>query len=129
MNVLTYNSAKKQIIFMALYFVITGIVIRLIGYSLQGSLSAFAQSGIGDLLSGNLSLGNLSLGDLFHFDFSFDTSQFDGFSLNMWIGFVKDKIHSFMDDLMPTTLGAINMLMLSKYLTVERAIKLGIRLY
>lgn len=109
---------------MALYFVITGIVIRLIGYSLQGSLSAFAQSGIGDLLS-----GNLSLGDLFHFDFSFDTSQFDGFSFNMWIGFVKDKIHSFMDDLMPTTLGAINMLMLSKYLTVERAIKLGIRLY
>ncbi|WP_324656131.1 hypothetical protein [Bacillus cereus] len=124
MNVLTYNSAKKQIIFMALYFVITGIVIRLIGYSLQGSLSAFAQSGIGDLLS-----GNLSLGDLFHFDFSFDTSQFDGFSFNMWIGFVKDKIHSFMNDLMPTTLGAINMLMLSKYLTVERAIKLGIRLY
>ncbi|EJR25176.1 hypothetical protein [Bacillus cereus] len=124
MNVLTYNSAKKQIIFMALYFVITGIVIRLIGYSLQGSLSAFAQSGIGDLFS-----GNLSLGDLFHFDFSFDTSQFDGFSLNMWIGFVKDKIHSFMDDLMPTTLGAINMLMMSKYLTVERAIKLGIRLY
>lgn len=124
MNVLTYNSAKKQIIFMALYFVITGIVIRLIGYSLQGSLSAFTQAGIGNLLS-----GNLSLGDLFHFDFKFDTSQFDGFSLNMWIVFIKDKIHSVMSDLMPTTLGAINMLMLNKYFTVERAIKLGIRLY
>ncbi|MFJ1106846.1 hypothetical protein [Bacillus albus] len=124
MNVLTYNSAKKQIIFMALYFVITGIVIRLIGYSLQGSLSAFTQAGIGNLLS-----GNLSLGDLFHFDFKFDTSQFDGFSLNMWIVFIKDKIHSVIDDLMPTTLGAINMLMLNKYFTVERAIKLGIRLY
>ncbi|EJQ72429.1 MULTISPECIES: hypothetical protein [Bacillus] len=124
MNVLTYHSAKKQIIFMALYFVITGIVIRLIGYSLQGSLSAFTQAGIGNLLS-----GNLSLGDMFHFDFSFDMSQFDGFSLNMWVVFVKDKIKSLMDDVMPTTLGAINMLMLSKYLTVERAIKLGIRLY
>lgn len=109
---------------MALYFVITGIVIRLIGYSLQGSLSAFTQAGIGNLLS-----GNLSLGDMFHFDFSFDMSQFDGFSLNMWVVFVKDKIKSLMDDVMPTTLGAINMLMLSKYLTVERAIKLGIRLY
>lgn len=124
MNVLTYNSAKKQIIFMALYFVITGIVIRLIGYSLQGSLSAFTQAGVGDLLS-----GNLSLGDLFHFDFKFDMSQFDGFSLNMWIVFVKDKIHSVVNDLMPTTLGAINMLILNKYFTVERAIKLGIRLY
>ncbi|ARJ25718.1 hypothetical protein ACQVQY_26790 [Bacillus mycoides] len=124
MNVLTYNSAKKQIIFMALYFVITGIVIRLIGYSLQGSLSALTQAGIGNLLS-----GNLSLGDMFHFDFSFDTSQFDGFSFNMWIVFIKDKIHSVINDLMPTTLGAINMLMLSKYLTVERAIKLGIKLY
>ncbi|MGH0488211.1 hypothetical protein ACQVPJ_28210 [Bacillus mycoides] len=124
MNVLTYHSAKKQIIFMALYFVITGIVIRLIGYSLQGSLSAFTQAGIGNLLS-----GNLSLGDMFHFDFSFDMSQFDGFSLNMWIVFVKDKIKSLMDDMLPTTLGAINMLMLNKYFTVERAIKLGIRLY
>ena len=124
MNVLTYNSAKKQIIFMALYFVITGIVIRLIGYSLQGSLSALTQAGIGNLLS-----GNLSLGDMFHLDFSFDTSQFDGFSFNMWIVFIKDKIHSVINDLMPTTLGAINMLMLSKYLTVERAIKLGIKLY
>ncbi|MGE6592284.1 hypothetical protein ACQKFU_22485 [Bacillus mycoides] len=124
MNVLTYNSAKKQIIFMALYFVITGIVIRLIGYSLQGSLSALTQAGIGNLLS-----GNLSFGDMFHFDFSFDTSQFDGFSFNMWIVFIKDKIHSVINDLMPTTLGAINMLMLSKYLTVERAIKLGIKLY
>ncbi|MDX5746172.1 hypothetical protein SIM20_23875 [Bacillus cereus group sp. BfR-BA-02570] len=124
MNVLTYNSAKKQIIFMALYFVITGIVIRLIGYSLQGSLSALTQAGIGNLLS-----GNLSLGDMFHFDFSFDTSQFDGLSFNMWIVFIKDKIHSVINDLMPTTLGAINMLMLSKYLTVERAIKLGIKLY
>jgi hypothetical protein len=109
---------------MALYFVITGIVIRLIGYSLQGSLSAFTQAGIGNLLS-----GDLSFGDLFNFDFSFDTSQFDGFSLNMWIVFVKDKIHSVINDLLPTTLGAVNMLMLSKYLTVERAIKLGIRLY
>ncbi|HDR6259331.1 hypothetical protein ABR780_26605 [Bacillus cereus] len=124
MNVLTYNSAKKQIIFMALYFVITGIVIRLIGYSLEGSLSALTQAGIGNLLS-----GNLSLGDMFHFDFSFDTSQFDGFSFNMWIVFIKDKIHSIINDLMPTTLGAINMLMLSKYLTLERAIKLGIKLY
>ncbi|AIE37044.1 hypothetical protein P9W99_16825 [Bacillus cereus] len=124
MNVLTYHSAKKQIIFMALYFVITGIVIRLIGYSLQGSLSAFTQAGIGNLLS-----GNLSLGDMFHFDFSFDTSQFDGFSFNMWIVFIKDKIHSIINDLLPTTLGAINMLMMGKYLTVERAIKLGIRLY
>ncbi|MEB8716599.1 hypothetical protein GH876_26525 [Bacillus thuringiensis] len=124
MNVLTYNSAKKQIIFMALYFVITGIVIRLIGYSLEGSLSALTQAGIGNLLS-----GNLSLGDMFHFDFSFDTSQFDGFSFNMWIVFIKDKIHSIINDLLPTTLGAINMLMLSKYLTLERAIKLGIRLY
>lgn len=124
MNVLTYNSAKKQIIFMALYFVITGIVIRLIGYSLEGSLSALTQAGIGNLLS-----GNLSLGDLFHFDFKFDTSQFDGFSLNMWIVFIKDKIHSVINDMMPTTLGAINMLMLNKYLTVERAIKLGIKLY
>ncbi|MEC2988452.1 hypothetical protein P9Z41_24285, partial [Bacillus cereus] len=122
MNVLTYHSAKKQIIFMALYFVITGIVIRLIGYSLQGSLSAFTQAGIGNLLS-----GNLSLGDMFHFDFSFDTSQFDGFSFNMWIVFIKDKIHSIINDLLPTTLGAINMLMMGKYLTVERAIKLGIR--
>nr|AUO31939.1 hypothetical protein [Bacillus thuringiensis serovar israelensis] len=109
---------------MALYFVITGIVIRLIGYSLQGSLSAFTQAGIGNLLS-----GNLSLGDMFHFDFSFDTSQFDGFSFNMWIVFIKDKIHSIINDLLPTTLGAINMLMMGKYLTVERAIKLGIRLY
>lgn len=124
MNVLTYNSAKKQIIFMALYFVITGIVIRLIGYSLQGSLSAFTQAGIGDLLS-----GNLSLGDLFNFDFKFDMSQFDGFSFNMWIVFIKDKIHSVINDMMPTTLGAINMLMLNKYFTVERAIKLGIKLY
>ncbi|MGA4465965.1 hypothetical protein ACPA2L_25505 [Bacillus bombysepticus] len=124
MNVLTYNSAKKQIIFMALYFVITGIVIRLIGYSLEGSLSALTQAGIGNLLS-----GNLSLGDMFHFDFSFDTSQFDGFSFNMWIVFIKDKIHSIINDLLPTTLGAINMLMLSKYLTLERAIKLGIKLY
>ncbi|PGM17230.1 hypothetical protein [Bacillus thuringiensis] len=124
MNVLTYSSAKKQIIFMALYFVITGIVIRLIGYSLQGSLSAFTQAGIGDLLS-----GNFSVKDMFHFDFSLDMSQFDGFSLNMWVVFVKDKIHNFINDLMPTTLGAINMLMLSKYLTVERAIKLGIKLY
>ncbi|TXR94701.1 hypothetical protein DN390_24220 [Bacillus sp. SH7-1] len=124
MNVLTYKSAKKQIIFMALYFVITGIVIRLIGYSLQGSLSAFTQAGIGDLLS-----GNLSLGDLFHFDFEFDTSQFDGFSFNMWIVFIKDKVHSVINDMMPTTLGAINMLMLNKYFTVERAIKLGIKLY
>ncbi len=109
---------------MALYFVITGIVIRLIGYSLEGSLSALTQAGIGNLLS-----GNLSLGDMFHFDFSFDTSQFDGFSFNMWIVFIKDKIHSIINDLMPTTLGAINMLMLSKYLTLERAIKLGIKLY
>ncbi|EJR50084.1 hypothetical protein COO05_23710 [Bacillus toyonensis] len=124
MNVLTYNSAKKQIIFMALYFVITGIVIRLIGYSLEGSLSTFTQAGIGNLLS-----GNLSLGDLFHFDFNFDTSQFDGYSFNMWIVAIKDKFHSFIDDLMPTTLGAVNVLMLNKYLTVERAIKLGIRLY
>ncbi|EOO43556.1 MULTISPECIES: hypothetical protein [Bacillus] len=124
MNVLTYSSAKKQIIFMALYFVITGIVIRLIGYSLQGSLSAFSQAGIGDLLS-----GNFSIKDMFHFDFSFDMSQFDGFSFNMWIVFIKDKIHNVINDLMPTTLGAINMLMLSKYLTVERAIKLGIKLY
>ncbi|KXO06136.1 hypothetical protein AYK81_00055 [Bacillus thuringiensis] len=124
MNVLTYNSAKKQIIFMALYFVITGIVIRLIGYSLQGSLSAFTQAGIGDLLS-----GNLPLGDLFHFDFKFDTSQFDGFSFNVWIVFIKDKIHSVINDMLPTTLGAINMLMLNKYFTIDRAIKLGIKLY
>ncbi len=109
---------------MALYFVITGIVIRLIGYSLQGGLSNFTNVGIGNLLS-----GDFSLGDLFHFDFSFDMSQFDGFSFNMWIVFIKDKIHSFINDVMPTTLGAINMLMLNKYLTVERAIKLGIRLY
>ncbi|HFR4145261.1 hypothetical protein [Bacillus cereus] len=128
MNVLTYSSAKKQIIFMALYFVITGIVIRLIGYSLQGSLSTFTQAGLGNLLSGNLSLGDLFNFD-FKFDFSFDFSQFDGFSLNMWIVFIKDKIHSLINDTMPTTLGAINMMMLSKYLTVERAIKLGIRLY
>lgn len=124
MNVLTYSSAKKQIIFMALYFVITGIVIRLIGYSLQGSLSTFTQAGLGNLLS-----GNLSLGDFFKFDFSFDFSQFDGFSFNMWIVFIKDKVHSVINDVMPTTFGAINMMMLSKYLTVERAIKLGIRLY
>ncbi|TPV39519.1 hypothetical protein [Bacillus dicomae] len=128
MNVLTYSSAKKQIIFMALYFVITGIVIRLIGYSLQGSLSTFTQAGLGNLLSGNLSLGDLFNFD-FKFDFSFDFSQFDGFSLNMWIVFIKDKIHSLINDMMPTTLGAINMMILSKYLTVERAIKLGIRLY
>lgn len=124
MNVLTYNSAKKQIIFMAIYFVITGIVIRLIGYSLEGSLSAFTQAGIGNLLS-----GNLSLGDLFHFDFKFDMSQFDGFSFNMWLVVIKDKFNSIINDLMPTTLGAVNVLMLNKYLTVERAIKLGIRLY
>lgn len=128
MNVLTYNSAKKQIIFMALYFVITGIVIRLIGYSLEGSLSTFTQAGIGNLLSGNLSFGDL-FNFNFDFDFSFDTSQFDGFSLNMWIVFIKEKIHSVINDLMPTTLGAVNMLMLNKYLTVERAIKWGIKLY
>ncbi|HDR4368599.1 MULTISPECIES: hypothetical protein [Bacillus cereus group] len=124
MNVLTYNSAKKQIIFMALYFVITGIVIRLIGYSLEGSLSALTQASIGNLLS-----GNLSFGDMFQFDFSFDTSQFDGFSFNTLVVFVKDKIQSVINDMMPTTLGAINMLMLNKYFTIDRAIKLGIKLY
>ncbi|MEC0899884.1 MULTISPECIES: hypothetical protein [Bacillus] len=124
MNVLTYNSAKKQIIFMALYFVITGIVIRLIGYSLEGSLSALTQAGVDNLLS-----GNLSFGDMFHFDFSFDTSQFDGFSFNTLVVFIKEKIQSVINDMMPTTLGAINMLMLNKYFTIDRAIKLGIKLY
>lgn len=124
MNVLTYNSAKKQIIFMALYFVITGIVIRLIGYSLEGSLSALTQAGVDNLLS-----GNLSFSDMFHFDFSFDTSQFDGFSFNTLVVFIKEKIQSVINDMMPTTLGAINMLMLNKYFTIDRAIKLGIKLY
>jgi len=118
MSVLTYHSAKRQIVFMALYFLITGIVIRVIGYSLQGSLSAFSPASMGSLLSGKIALKDV-----------FDLSQFDGFSLNMWLVFLKEQIKSLLDELIPTTLGVANILMLGKYLTMENAIKLGIKLY
>lgn len=95
MVVLSYNSAKRSLLFMALYLVIASLVIKGLGYVIEFNFTQVFSS----------------IGSLTNFaDFNFELPQFD-FSTLSFEGiktFITEKISDFIQILMPAFVGVMN---------------------
>jgi len=96
MIVLTYDSAKRSLIFLAIYLVLTSLVIKGIGHMIEFSFLA------------SFSVDSFSLDSLlggFNLDFDFNSFSFEGAKT-----LISEKIDEMMDGILPTSLGVINVL-------------------
>lgn len=97
MIVLSYDKAKRTLIMMAVYLIIASLVIKGVGGILNYNLVGMTQS----LLNGqgiNFSLP----------DFELPTFNMDTFSFDMLRNTINQKVHEFVDLILPATLGMID---------------------
>lgn len=92
MVVLSYDSAKRSLLFMALYLVLASLIIKGIGYFIEINFI----SSLGSLT--NLADFNLELPQ-----FDFSTFSFEGIK-----NFITEKISELIQLLIPSTLGVAN---------------------
>ncbi|APC50384.1 hypothetical protein BME96_19060 (plasmid) [Virgibacillus halodenitrificans] len=100
MVVLSYDSAKRSLLVMALYLVITSLIIKGLGFVIELNLAqAFSSLG---------SITNIA-------DFNLDLPKFDISTLSFESAksFILDKLNELVQMLLPAALGVVNITSLS----------------